>query len=469
MTHTNNNNETPNENDVILMNSSRPNWNTITTNTTTSSNSIDTSIATTIIRERCEWDDNSYQESLRLYNHFMKDDHHSDTDSASGGTRCHQSIQEALACLSTAYRKYGGPHSVVCSFNGGKDAVVLLHLVRAAHAKYYHDQKSQSSSTSSSSSSRNTVVEAKIPVLRPRVIYFDNDDEFIEISSMLHTQVKQYDLDMICFEKGMGYAQGVTLLLHEHQKQQQQPLTTTNTPSSSSSTTTANNESAGDEDDNRNQNMMAFMLGTRKGDPNAGDQNMFALSSWGNMPSFMRVNPIIHWNYGMVWQFLRHYQLPYCPLYDQGYTSLGTTQETLRCPALRIKKTQQQENNANNDDDGTDNQKDDYYPAYMLQEWDQERAGRIKKEKKKNTKENEKTTSSVPIKKNNNDHNNNENTPSKNNQHDASSSSSSSVSGETTASTVTMSSVDTSDAAATATVSSSSSSPTPPSLIYYHE
>ena len=42
-----------------------------------------------------------------------------------------------------------------------------------------------------------------------------------------------------------------------------------------------------------------FVLGTRRGDPNCGVQTAFTPSSdW--MPPFMRVNPILDWEYGQV-------------------------------------------------------------------------------------------------------------------------------------------------------------------------
>jgi 3'-phosphoadenosine 5'-phosphosulfate sulfotransferase (PAPS reductase)/FAD synthetase len=50
--------------------------------------------------------------------------------------------------------------------------------------------------------------------------------------------------------------------------------------------------------------------------------------------SFMRVNPILRWEFGHVWHFLRTFDLPYCKLYDMGYTSLGKKSDTRPNPFL---------------------------------------------------------------------------------------------------------------------------------------
>jgi len=281
-----------------------------------------------LLSKHSEWSHDQYDESLRLYDSFM-----SCKDPYIGPV-----IREALDHIHDAYRLYG-PRSVICSYNGGKDAVVVLHLLRAAHAHYHHHLNG------GENNNNNTIIE------RPRMIYFDNRHEFPEILSLLKTTVRDYDLDMIAFEDSIGYAVGLTHLV------------------------------------NHNCGPLSFVLGTRANDPNAGKQGYFAPSSKDYGPPFMRVNPVLDWTYGHVWHFLRFFpQLPYCSLYDQGYTSLGTTKDTMPCPALRVKQ--------NNPEDEKDKaiHNTEYLPAYMLQDWDQERAGRIKKSKKAD----KKTTATQP-------------------------------------------------------------------------
>lgn len=103
--------------------------------------------------------------------------------------------------------------------------------------------------------------------------------------------------------------------------------------------------------------VQAVFLGTRRGDPNAPGQETFSPSSPG-WPPFMRVNPIIDWSYHDVWCFLRMAGLPYCVLYDRGYTSLGSVKTTRPNEALAR-------------EDGT------FAPAHALPDARLERAGRL--------------------------------------------------------------------------------------------
>jgi FAD synthetase len=83
----------------------------------------------------------------------------------------------------------------------------------------------------------------------------------------------------------------------------------------------------------------------------------------------MRIHPVIDWHLGEIWHFLRADELretdgrplPYCEMYDEGYTSLGGVEDTMRNPKLRYV-----------DDDG----REKYRPAYELTEDDEERLGR---------------------------------------------------------------------------------------------
>nr|POE71889.1 putative fad synthase [Quercus suber] len=78
----------------------------------------------------------------------------------------------------------------------------------------------------------------------------------------------------------------------------------------------------------------AIFVGTRRTDPHGAALQHFdpTDNSW---PTFMRIHPVIDWHYQDVWMFIRALGVPYCRLYDMGYTSLGGTTDTHPNPALK--------------------------------------------------------------------------------------------------------------------------------------
>jgi len=72
-------------------------------------------------------------------------------------------------------------------------------------------------------------------------------------------------------------------------------------------------------------------------------------------------------------QFIRHLKIPYCPLYDEGYTSLGGTLDTHPNPALLVKSVAEAEGPS---EEPPERPKARFKPAYELTEDDEERLGR---------------------------------------------------------------------------------------------
>ena len=76
-------------------------------------------------------------------------------------------------------------------------------------------------------------------------------------------------------------------------------------------------------------------MGSRKDDPGCAKLGHIAESdTHKGYPSFKRVNPIIDWSYTFLWNFIRDFSIPYCILYNQGYTSLGGKHNTVKNKAL---------------------------------------------------------------------------------------------------------------------------------------
>jgi FAD synthetase len=208
-----------------------------------------------------------------------------------------EKARKAIRLIQRCIELFGIAH-VSFSFNGGKDSTVLLHLLRMATSQSDLSDAGQARSF--------------------RSFYFLNSDDFDEVEAFVRDMDKEYRL---CCEyiEDKDFKQGLKGLVDSGTK--------------------------------------AIILGTRRGDPNAANQDVFCPSSDG-WPSFMRVNPIMDWSYADVWGFLRGSRLPYCLLYDQGYTSLGAKHNTNRNKALL-------------QEDGT------YAPAYMLPDGRLERMGRV--------------------------------------------------------------------------------------------
>ena len=152
----------------------------------------------------------AHNESLELYHKFraVKDGFIS------------KQLNSALDILSNALRLYGPSH-LFSSFNGGKDAVVIMHLLRAATAKYSFDCG---------------------VIYRPQFVYFTVKGEFPEVLEHIKESEEMFTLKLHRYHSGIS--QG--LIDHINSLDSQK------TP--------------------------AFVLGTRKGDPNCGDQQFFAPS-----------------------------------------------------------------------------------------------------------------------------------------------------------------------------------------------
>jgi len=84
-----------------------------------------------------------------------------------------------------------------------------------------------------------------------------------------------------------------------------------------------------------NPKIQAIFMGTRNTDPKSSSLEPMQKTD-ADWPEFDRIFPLLQWNYGDIWRFLRGLSLPYCSLYDKGYTSIGDILQTKPNPALEF-------------------------------------------------------------------------------------------------------------------------------------
>lgn len=220
---------------------------------------------------------------------------------------------EALHVIEDAYRRYG-QQGLAMSYNGGKDCLVLLVLLV-------------------------TYLESLPVDDRPRLtraVYVAIKDPFQEVDDFVIESAKAYHLDVIKIQKPMKEAFEDYLAQYPEIK--------------------------------------AVLVGTRRNDPHGSNLTFFDETD-GDWPRFMRVHPVINWEYAEVWDFLRALEIPYCTLYDRGYTSLGGKGDTLPNPSLseNVGAVELEETAI---DEDTEVEVIRYRPAWQLNDGAEERRGR---------------------------------------------------------------------------------------------
>jgi FAD synthetase len=249
----------------------------------------------------------------------------------------------------------GSFEAISLSYNGGKDCLVLLILYLAVLHTHFSRLQNEDPSTA-------------FPKSIPS-IYAKPPDPFPAVSSFVDYSSKLYHLDLTHIPTNPGPKK-------KERSHSNPPLTQ---PPPQIEAIQADHElplktivSFRDAFTiylAKYPHVKAIFVGTRRTDPHGEHLTHFD-STDHNWPTFMRIHPVIDWHLNEIWCFLRSPYLKdihtggplkYCTIYDEGYTSLGGVNDTLKNPKLKY-----------HDEEGNER----YRPAYEMTQDDGERLGR---------------------------------------------------------------------------------------------
>ncbi|KAK4494725.1 hypothetical protein PRZ48_014081 [Zasmidium cellare] len=228
-----------------------------------------------------------------------------------------QQTRISLDVIGEALKKYS-LDELSFSYNGGKDCLVLLILYLAA--LHTHSTGHQTPPSTTTTNNSHPPQPREHPIKLPhtlRSVYIVTPNPFPAVTTFVSRSAAKYHLSLAQYHKPMKEAFASYLADYPQ--------------------------------------VRAIFVGTRRTDPHGANLTHFDPTD-GGWPSFMRIHPVIDWHYADIWTFIREVGVEYCELYDQGYTSLGGTDDTHPNPALKA--------------DG------EFRPAYELVEDEEERLGR---------------------------------------------------------------------------------------------
>ncbi len=236
--------------------------------------------------------------------------------------------------MASALHLYGAPGELCLSFNGGKDSTVVLHLLLAALAQRARALSSirivyfaSTEAAASAGAAPQAAQEAR--------------SEFPEVLSFMAECERRhgFSIEYLGSISGGGLAALVQ------------------------------------------QGVRGVLMGTRSTDPDGRFLSGPFTPTSPSWPPVMRVCPIHDWDYATVWQVLRGAALPYCALYDAGFTSLGSVEDSERNPLLLLPCAScPSPCSCTGRGQGCEAQAQaQYLPAWRLEDGSKERLGRKKK------------------------------------------------------------------------------------------